>query len=315
MREGMMTVILPAYNEEGNIKNAVKSIGDILQEASIEYRLLFIDDGSKDNTWSLIAEASKQDEHVQGLHFSRNFGKESAVYAGLCNVDSACTAVMDCDLQHPPIKLPEMYVLWQQGYDVVEGMKADRGKESVLHKAAAGTFYKMISKATGLDLQSTSDFKLLDQDVVTILRHLPERESFFRAMSFWVGFKRTSVEYEVQERMSGESKWSTSSLIKYALKSISTFSTAPMQIITHLGVLMFVVAVILGINALVQKIRGIALGGFTTVILLQLFIGSITMISIGIIGAYVAKIYTEIQHRPRFIISKSCGKENIIFTR
>lgn len=306
----MLSVILPSYNEEKMIAKATARMAEILQPEKIDYELLFIDDGSRDNTWAQINEAAAKDSHVVGVHFSRNFGKEAAMFAGLEQAKGDCCVVIDCDLQHPPEKIVEMYRLWEQGYEVVEGIKEDRGEESGLHKFAANSFYGLISKATGMDMSSSSDFKLLDRKVVDTLNSLPERNVFFRALSFWVGYKKTSVSYCVQERTEGVSKWSTKSLIKYALTNISSFSSAPLHIVTVLGFIMLAVAFVLGIIALVQKISGVALGGFTTVILLLLFSASVIMISLGIIGYYIARIYDEIKGRPRYIISRICGRED-----
>ena len=306
----MLSVILPSYNEEKMIAKATERMAEILQPEKIDYELLFIDDGSRDNTWAQINEAAEKDGHVVGVHFSRNFGKEAAMFAGLEQAKGDCCVVIDCDLQHPPEKIVEMYRLWEQGYEVVEGIKEDRGEESGLHKFAANSFYGLISKATGMDMSSSSDFKILDRKVVDTLNSLPERNVFFRALSFWVGYKKTSVSYCVQERTEGVSKWSTKSLIKYALTNISSFSSAPLHIVTVLGFIMLAVAFVLGIVALVQKISGVALGGFTTVILLLLFSASVIMISLGIIGYYIARIYDEIKGRPRYIISRICGRED-----
>ena len=307
IRAGTLSVIIPAYNEEANIPLATKAISDTLTDAGISYRLLFVDDGSSDETWSAISACAAESPYVAGLHFSRNFGKESAIYAGICNADTECCAVIDADLQHPVEKLVEMYHLWSQGFDVIEGIKTDRGRESSVHRGASRSFYKMIGRLTGLELQNTSDFKLMDQEVATIISHLPERNTFFRAMSFWVGFRTTQVEYEVQERVSGTSKWSTWKLVRYAMNNIASFSSFPMQIVTWLGALSILFSAIFGVISFVQKLMGVALGGFTTVILLVVFIGGIIMLSLGVIGFYIAKIYSEVQHRPRFIISEECG--------
>jgi dolichol-phosphate mannosyltransferase len=304
----MLSIILPSYNEEKMILEATNRVGAIMREANIDYELLFVDDGSRDSTWSMIEQAAQLDKNVVGVHFSRNFGKEAAMFAGLEQAKGDCCAVIDCDLQHPPEKLVEMYRLWEQGYEVIEGVKEDRGQESGFHRFAANSFYGLISKATGMDMSSSSDFKLLDRKVVDTLNAMPERNVFFRALSYWVGYKQATVSYCVQERTAGESKWSTKSLIKYALTNITSFSSAPLHIVTVLGIVMLIVSVVLGVTALVQKICGVALGGFTTVILLLLFASSIIMISLGIIGYYLARIYDEIKGRPRYIVSKTCGE-------
>lgn len=303
----MLSVILPAYNEEKMIRKAAGTAGAILSSANISYEIVFVNDGSKDGTWPEIEQAASEDSHIVGVNFSRNFGKESAMLAGLANASGDCCAVMDCDLQHPPETLVEMYRLWEQGYEVVEGVKRTRGKESALHRASAGLFYKIISGAVKIDMTRASDFKLLDRRAVDALLSMPERNVFFRALSSWIGFRCTSVEFDVQERTEGESKWSTWSLIQYAVKNIVAFSTVPMQCVTVAGVFVFLMAVILGIQSLVKYFSGHAVEGFTTVILLILIIGSIIMISLGIIGYYIAKIYEEVKARPRYIISKRIG--------
>ena len=306
----MLSVILPSYNEEKMIAQAAGTVTGILEAEGIDHELLFVDDGSRDATWAEIQKAAETNPHVVGVHFSRNFGKEAAMFAGLEQARGDCCVVIDCDLQHPPEKIVEMYRLWEQGYEVIEGIKEDRGEETGLHKFAANSFYSLISSATGLNMASSSDFKLLDRKVVDTLNRMPERNVFFRALSFWVGFKRTEVSYRVRERTAGESKWSTRALIKYAINNIGSFSSAPLHIITLPGVLMLGTAVVFGVVALVQKITGQALGGFTTVILLLLFSSSMIMISLGIIGYYIARIYEELKGRPRYIISQICGRED-----
>lgn len=289
------------------IKKAADTIGSILSAAEIDYEIVFVNDGSKDRTWEEIERTAQEDPHVTGVLFSRNFGKESAMLAGLATAGGDCCAVMDCDLQHPPQTLVEMYRKWEEGYEVIEGVKRTRGSESAMHRASAGMFYKIISKAVNIDMSRASDFKLLDRKAVDAILSLPERNVFFRALSSWVGFKTTSVEFDVQERTEGESKWSTWSLIQYAVKNIVAFSTVPMQFVTVAGVFVFLMGIVLGVQSLTKYFMGHAVEGFTTVILLILIIGSMIMISLGIIGYYIAKIYEEVKGRPRYLISKTIG--------
>ena len=304
LKGSMLSVITPAYNEEQMIHKTAKTISGILEGENIDYEIVFVNDGSKDNTWKKIREAGEKNSKVRGICFSRNFGKESAMFAGLAEAKGDCVVVIDCDLQHPPKKIVEMYRLWEQGYEIVEGVKASRGKESGMHAFAAKCFYSLISNATNIDMSHASDFKLLDRKAVNVLLNMPEKNAFFRALSSWVGFKSTQIEYDVQEREAGESKWSTKSLIKYAITNITSFTSVPMQIVTVLGGIMFVVTAVLAVIALVQKILGQSLDGFTTVIILQCFTGGVVMLSLGIIGYYIAKIYDEIKGRPRYIISE-----------
>ena len=300
----MLSVIIPAYNEEKCIKSAYHVIYSLLTENNIDSEFIFVDDGSQDQTYKMIAELSAEKENVIGLHFSRNFGKESAISAGLSAVNGDCAVIIDCDLQHPPEKIVEMYRLWEQGYEIVEGIKKERGQEKKLYSIGAKIFYSAISRMAGFDMANSSDFKLLDRKVVAVLNKMPER-GFFRAISYWVGYNKATVEYDVKKRIDGESKWSTRGLIKYALSNISSYSTAPMQIVTALGSIMLTISVIFGVWALIDKIIGRALEGMTTVIIITIFIGSIIMISLGIIGYYIARIYEEIKGRPKYIISST----------
>lgn len=302
-----LSVVLPAYNEEASIPRAVQVICTLLTQAQLPHELIFVDDGSKDGTWKAIEAQSQSYPQVRGVRFSRNFGKEAAIFAGLAQSNGGCVVVLDCDLQHPPEKILEMYQMWQQGYQVVEGIKISRGKEKPLHTLSAKTFYAIISRATGIDMSRASDFKLLDRKAVDTLLAMREKNAFFRALSSWIGFSTAQVEFEVQPRLEGESKWSIRSLVRYAITNITAFSAAPLQIVTLLGVVVFLCSVVLGIWCLWQKVAGQALEGFTTVILLQLMIGSILMICLGIIGYYVAKIYEELKDRPRYIVAEQCG--------
>lgn len=306
---GRLTVIIPSFNEEDNIKNTAKTIGDTLSEAGIDYDLLFISDGSTDNTFLYVEELSKEDKRINGIQFSRNFGKEAAIFAGLEYAVGDCVAVIDCDLQHPPKTLVEMYSKWEEGFEVIEGIKSSRGKEGIFHKMFVGLFYGIMSDLMKMDMNSTSDFKLLDRKVVNALLELPERNTFFRALTFWAGFKSTSVKFDVAERNAGKSKWSFSGLVKYAVSNTTSFTTAPLKIVLILGILMLIFSAVLGIETLVNYFLGIAADGFTTVILLILIVGGCIMISLGIIGHYIARIYEEVKGRPRYIVSKTTDSD------
>lgn len=302
-----LSIILPAYNEQDNISYSFSEINKTLSSASISFEMIFVDDGSDDLTYQRIQALSSENSQVKGICFSRNFGKEAAIFAGLEASAGECCLIMDCDLQHPVELIPEMYRLWQDGYEVIEGVKASRGKESFLHTLCANSFYHIISKASGIDMSKASDFKLLDRKAVDALLAMPERAPFFRALSSWIGFKTVAIPFHVKERENGTSKWSVWKLVKYAIRNITSFSGAPLQFVTFLGWGMFLCSIGLGIQSLYRYFSGTALEGFTTVILLQLLIGSVLMISLGIIGHYISRIYDEIKARPRYLISKKCG--------
>lgn len=305
----MLSVIIPAYNEENMIQRTADTVDGILGKADIPYEIVFVDDGSRDGTWGKIEKAAENSGHVAGIHFSRNFGKESAIFAGLANASGDCCAVMDCDLQHPPELLVEMYGMWQQGVEVVEAVKRSRGKENRIHRMCAGLFYRMMSKAVQIDMSRASDFKLMDRKAVDALLAMPERNAFFRALSSWIGYRTASVEFDVRERETGESKWSMWSLVKYAITNMAAFSAVPMQLVTIAGVFVFLLALVLGTQSLIRYFSGHAVEGFTTVILLILIIGSVIMISLGIIGYYISKIYEEVKARPRYLISRQIRRQ------
>lgn len=300
----LLSIVLPAYNEEQNIAHTAEVLSGLLEEQGIAYELVFISDGSRDGTYSEIVKAAECNSRIKGAEFSRNFGKEAGIFAGLELATGDAVIVMDCDLQHPPEVIPQMWKLWQEGAEVVEGIKISRGKESLPHKLSAGLFYKLMSRLIKMDMNASSDYKLLDRKVVDVLLGLPERNTFFRALTFWAGFRTESVQYEVQERQYGESKWSFWSLMKYAITNATSFSTLPLQLVTVMGMISILFSVVLAVQTLVKFLMGTAVEGFTTVILLILIIGGFLMLSLGIIGHYIARIYEEVKGRPKYIISR-----------
>ncbi len=300
----MLSIVLPAYNEEQNIANTAHVLSAFLEERGIDYELVFISDGSGDNTYAEILKAAAENPRIKGAQFSRNFGKEAGIFAGLELALGDAVIVMDCDLQHPPQAIPLMWEKWKAGAEIVEGIKSDRGKESLGYRLSAGLFYKIMSRLIKIDMNASSDFKLLDRKVVNVLLELPERNTFFRALTFWAGFRTETVEYEVQERQFGQSKWSFWSLMKYAVTNATSFSTLPLQMVTVMGAVSIVGSLILAVQTLVRFLMGTSVEGFTTVILLILIIGGFIMLSLGVIGHYIARIYEEVKGRPKYIISR-----------
>ena len=300
-----ISLIVPCYNEESNIEPFYSAILDTFKSIpGADFELLFINDGSKDSTFEKIEELHKQDKRVKCVSFARNFGKEAALFAGIRNVSGDCAVILDADLQHPPAVIIEMYSKWKEGFEVIEGVKTDRGKESLFHKLFTKIFYGLISRAVGMDMKNSSDYKLLDKKVVAELAALKERNTFFRALSFWVGFKKTTVYYEVAERTSGVSKWSTKSLIKYAINNVICFSYAPLHIVTVLGIIFLLFGLGISIDAVISYFKGISTDGFPTLVILLLLGFGAIMLSLGVIGVYIAQIYDEIKGRPQYIIGK-----------
>ncbi len=302
-----ISLVVPCFNEQDNIVPFYDAILKVFNDIPAAFELMFVDDGSSDETFKRIQELHEKDDRVKCISFSRNFGKEAALFAGIRNVTGDCTVVIDADLQHPPLLIKEMYKLWKEGYQVVEGIKRDRGKESVIHGLFTKLFYRMISSAVKIDMANSSDYKLLDRKVTEELAKLKERNTFFRALSFWVGFKKTSVYYEVADRVSGHSKWSTRSLMKYAVKNVICFSYLPLHIISIVGIIFVLIALGIGIDAILSYFRNNAASGFPTIVFLMLIGFGGCLISLGIIGVYIAQIYDEFKKRPQYIIWRRIG--------
>ncbi|HYH03863.1 MAG TPA: glycosyltransferase family 2 protein [Bacillota bacterium] len=309
MTNFLLSVVIPVYNEEKIIWDSIQKILYVLKQAGIVNEIILIDDGSKDQSWLEINRLTQQYPNITAIKFSRNFGKESAICAGLDRVQGDCCVVMDADMQHPPEYIPKMVYMWKnEGYEIIEGIKQSRGKEPLLKKIGAWFFYKFLNKLSGINLENASDFRLMDQKVLAAWKLMPERDTFFRAMSTWVGFNKGSITIEIAPRSAGNSKWSLTRLFCLAIDAITSFSVIPLQIVTILGFIFLTVSLILGVQTLVVKFLGLSTEGFTTVILLLLIIGSILMISLGIIGVYLAKIYEEVKQRPRYIVSQIIPK-------
>lgn len=305
----MLSIIVPCYNEELTIPAFYKKAKEFIincKEINCDTEIIFVDDGSDDKTWSTIKNLMQQDRRIHGIKFSRNFGKEAAIFAGLHKTQGDCAVIMDCDLQHPPELIAEMFKHYLEGYQIVRCVKKHRNKESLLRRICNSLFFRFfnIFDSTQLNIANASDFQLIDRKVINYILKFQETSLFFRGISAYVGFKSTDIEFDVPERISGNSKWSYQSLLNYAFSNMSTFSSKPLQIVTLNGFILLFVAVLLTIRTLYVYFIDAAAPGITTVIILLLFIGSMLMISLGIIGFYIGKIYDEVKHRPRYIIDE-----------
>ncbi len=297
-----ISLLIPFFNEEQQIPLTLATVIPILESTGYDFELVLVDDGSRDQTWQVISQASRDDHRIHGIRFSRNFGKEAAICAALDAATGDAVILMDGDLQHPPQHIPDMIRLWESGFEVVEGVKVTRGKESLGSRLNAQVFYGLFRWFSGYDLRNASDFKLLDRRVVQEWRRLGEHDTFFRGLSAWLGFKRTTFPFEVATRQIGGSRWSLFKLMSLSINAITSFSVMPLQFVSILGVLMLFGSVLLAIQTLINWFSGHAASGFTTVILLQLLIGGSLMLSLGLIGIYIARIFTEVKGRPRYIV-------------
>jgi len=301
----LLSFVIPLFGEEQNLKFVLDTIQPEIKKCKCDYELILVDDGSMDNTWAVIQNEAKDNEMIKALRLSRNFGKEAAICAGLEAAKGDAAILIDGDLQHPPGLIPEMVDLWRDGRgDIIEAIKKMRGKETVVKRIGAIIFYYLFNKLSGSELGNSTDYKLLDRQVIDAWLKMGERNLFFRGMTSWLGFKHVQIEFVVNKRFNGDSKWSFLNLLKLAVTALTAFSSLPLHLVTILGFFFLIFAIFLGLNTLSQKIAGIAVSGFTTVILLQLIIGSLLMICLGIIGEYIARVYQEIKGRPRYLIKE-----------
>lgn len=299
-----ITVVIPVSNEARHIRRTLGIIAGFVRQATRSFELLAVDDGSTDETWQELAAARLEIPQLEGIRLSRNFGKEGALCAGLENARGQAIIVMDGDLQHPPRLIPEMIDRWRtEGFKIVECVKSSRMKESMGHWLGAKLFYGLLHLLTRYDFHGASDFKLLDRQVVEAWARLPERITFFRGMTAWLGFSRTQIEFSVDPRVEGKTGWSFTALVRLALQAVVAFTSWPLRLVTIIGLLFLAGAVILGIQTIYMKLAGNAVTGFTTVILLLLGMNSMIMLGIGILGEYIAAIYDEVKGRPRYIAS------------
>jgi polyisoprenyl-phosphate glycosyltransferase len=305
-----ISLVVPAFDEAHIIEGSLREIRAQAGATGLPFELIVVDDGSSDGTWAALQRARRDISELSALRLSRNFGKEGAIAAGLDHATGDACIILDADLQHPPALIPAMVRLWQSGeWDVVEAVKSNRGSESRMHRWMTRAFYRVAATLTGHDLQDASDFKLIDRRVLDEWRRLGERATFFRGLVSWLGFRRTRVYFDVPPRKGGGSRWSLGGLARLAIDAVTSFSALPLQIVTVLGFVTLLVGAAVGVQALRLWYTGAAMPGFTTVILLQLMIGGFLMVSLGIIGTYIARIYDEVKGRPRYVVGETLGKE------
>ncbi len=291
------------HNEEQAIEPALKMIRQQLDSLNLSFELICVDDGSRDQTSARLLDLANQDPRLQIVSLSRNFGKEAAMAAGLEAARGKAVLIMDADLQHPPELLPEMVARWREGYDVVNGVKAARGTESRFYRPFVSFFNWLMGGSSGTDFAGASDFKLLDRQVVDAVVALPEKTRFFRGLVAWVGFRTVNVPFVVQNRVAGESKWGVLDLVRYSIRNLLAFSALPLKLIATIGGISLIFTGMLTIWTIYRYLRGDAISGFPTVILLQLGIGSLLLASMGTISLYLSAMFEEMKQRPTYVVT------------
>jgi glycosyltransferase involved in cell wall biosynthesis len=306
----LVSLVIPCYNEEEVIGEVIARLKIFANEAkSVSVEFIFVDDGSQDRTRELLKEFATTDLRIKLIGFARNFGHQVAVSAGIDAAAGDAVVLIDADLQDPPEVVNEMIVLWQAGYDVVYGTRASRAGESVFKVATARAFYRLLNTMSEVPIPlDTGDFRLMSRVVVDALRQMPERERFVRGMVSWIGFKQIALPYNREERFAGKSKYPLTKMLRFALDGIMSFSRKPLQFSVALGVFAALLALIGAFYAIYIRIfENNWIAGLPGVLIAVFFLGGVQLISIGIVGEYVGRIYTEIKGRPLYIIQETIG--------
>ncbi|MFG1988789.1 glycosyltransferase family 2 protein [Actinoplanes sp. NPDC048988] len=300
----LISVVAPVYNEGPGVERFVRRLTEVLTGAGLRYELVLVDDGSGDDSWDRIVRQSLLDRRVRGVQLSRNFGKEPAVLAGLEHAAGDAVVVIDSDLQHPPSAIPAMVRRWREGAHVVEAVKRNRTGQGLIGRVGGRLFNRAFTGLTKVDLVDATDFRLLSRAALDALLRLPEHASFFRGTSSWIGFRRSTIEIDIDHREGGRSRWTFRSLFRLAVNGITSFSSAPLHLVTLVGMAFAAFALLLGAQTLIRWIGGGSVEGFPTVILLLLVMGTFVLLGLGVIGEYLARIHEEVRGRPRYLVQE-----------
>lgn len=301
-----LAVVVPAYNESEGLREFQRRIGLVFDGLDMHCSVLYVDDGSRDDTWEVMESLRAADARVATLKLSRNFGKELALTAGLDHVDADAVVVIDADLQDQPELIPEFVARWREGYDVVYGMRSSRAGETALKKLTSAAFYRVMEKMSDLPLpRDTGDFRLMSRRVVDALRLLRERQRFMKGLFTWVGFAQTAIAYDRDPRFAGDSKWNYWKLWNFALEGITSFSSFPLRLATYVGFLAAVVAFLFGAVVFFKAlVFGDPVRGYPSLMVVVLFLGGAQLMALGMIGEYLGRTYVESKQRPLYFVDR-----------
>lgn len=306
-----VTILIPCYNEEQSLPLLYQELSSLIDNhQAYDWEILFVNDGSKDNTIHLIKQLSHQDHRIAYVDLSRNFGKEAAMLAGFDYATGDCMVIMDADLQHPPHIIPEMLKYWEEGYDDVYAKRTTRGKESWLRKNLSLLYYKLLQKTTRVEiLQNVGDFRLLDRKCIETLKQLRESERYTKGMFCWIGFNKKEIEFEQGDRVAGQTSWNYLGLFNLAIEGITSFTIAPLRLSTMIGIIVSLIAFIYMCVIIAKTlIWGEDVQGFPTLMVVILFLGGVQLLSLGIIGEYLGRIFHETKNRPVYVVKEYKGK-------
>jgi glycosyltransferase involved in cell wall biosynthesis len=310
MAAPVLSIVAPAYNEERNLPAFLTAILPILERLGESFEIVFVDDGSRDGTLGLLAAAASQDARIKVVGLARNFGKDIALSAGLAHATGKAVIPIDCDLQHPVELIPQFVEKWREGYDMVLGVRNKRTEEGFVRRTASQTYYKVMRKMTSVEIPpNAGDFRLLDRKIVDVIVKMPERHRFMKGIFAWPGFKVASIEFQANVRANEtRSSWSFFKLWRFALDGLFSFSTAPLKMWTYLGALAALGSFVYLLVTVIQKLAfGIAVPGYASLLIVMLFFNGLLLLSNGIQGEYLARIFEEVKGRPLFVVGKKWG--------
>jgi len=311
----VLSIVAPAYNEEKNLPAFIAAIIPVLEGIGETFELVFVDDGSRDGTLGMLAAAASQDPRIKVVGLARNFGKDIALSAGLAHASGKAVIPIDCDLQHPVELIPQFVEKWREGFDMVLGVRNKRDEEGFLRRSASRTYYKVMRWMTSVEIPpNAGDFRLIDRKIVDVINQMPERHRFMKGIFAWPGFKVTSIEFQANVRANEtRSTWSFFKLWRFALDGLFSFSTAPLKMWTYVGILAALGGFIYGAVTLVQKLFfGIDAPGYASLLIVVLFFSGLLLISNGIQGEYIARIFEEVKGRPLYVVGVKFGFPEVV---
>lgn len=311
MLDKLISIIVPMYFEEEVAQECYNRLTKVMEESRLNYEIVFVNDGSTDKTLPILKEIALKDERAKVISFSRNFGHQNAVTAGIFTATGDALVIIDADLQDPPELIPDLVAKWQEGYEVVYAKRKQRKGETWFKLLTAKCFYKFLHSMSEVDIpKDTGDFRLIDRKVAEVFKNMPERNRFIRGMMSWIGFKQYAFEYERQERFAGSTKYPLKKMLKFASDGIIAFSSKPLKMISYLGCITIFISIVLLIYSLIVRIIGVnAQPGWTSIIVAISLFSGVQLLSLGIIGQYIARIYDESKNRPLYIVDEKINFE------
>lgn len=304
-----ISIVIPLLNEDGNIRVLYEALLPVLEKISHEYEIIFVDDGSKDNSFDFINEICQQNNRVLGISLSRNFGHQIALTAGMEHASGEVVVTLDADMQHPPEVILDLYKKYKEGYDIVNTIRTETADSGAFKKITSHYFYKIINNLSDIHIEpSAADFRLMNRKTVDAFLQLKEKDRFTRGMISWMGFKQAQVEYTAPQRFSGKSKYSILKMFRFAADGITSFSAKPLRISFFAGLVVSLIGLLYAIYAVIEYFGGKNIPGWTSILVSILIIGGIQLISIGIIGEYLARVFNEAKNRPLYLVKEYSSK-------